>query len=65
MTPIEAHNLVTTICNTAVQRGFFATTGDVVQVHEALGILRPPYVDTKKDSLCIPHSDKGGPADGV
>lgn len=65
MTPIEAHNLVTNICNTAVQRGFFGSTGDVVQVHEALGILGPPFVDLKKDALGIPYSDKGTPGDGV
>ena len=41
MTTIEAHNLVKTICDTAVQRGFFANTGDVVQVHEALELLKP------------------------
>jgi hypothetical protein len=41
MTTIEAHNLVRTICDTAVQRGFFANTGDVVQVHDALELLKP------------------------
>ena len=54
MTTIEAYNLVKTICNTAVQRGFFGTTGDVVQVHEALTILEP-----HPDS-----SDKEGPRSG-
>ncbi len=41
MTITEAHNLVTIICNTAVQRGFFAKTGDVVEVHQALELLKP------------------------